>query len=124
MDGKKALEKQPSEDGVKNPTELIRQLCESGRGHQSNPMRGQEVFMMEPEKDAIMITCWRRWLDRRQQSEPEPKEKRGEGLRTQSLSPEELAYLGERLEKMQRHLALRGVELQFADLCPIDFKVS
>ncbi len=87
-------------------------------------MQEEEVLTMNPEKDAVIITCWQRWLDRRQRSEPEPKEKRGEGLRTQSLSPEELAYLGERLEKMQRHLALRGVELQFADLCPIDFKVS
>jgi hypothetical protein len=121
MDGKKALEDRPSEDGVKNPTELIRQLCESGRGRQSNLIREEEVFMMEPEKDAIMITCWQRWLDRRRRSGPEPKEKRGEGLRRQILSPEDLTYLRERLEMVQRQLALRGVELQFEDLRRIDF---
>jgi hypothetical protein len=109
---------------MKNPTELIRQLCESGRGHQSNPLREQEVFMMEPEKDAIMINCWQRWLDRRQRSEPEPKEKGEKRVRTESLSAEGLTYLRERLEMMQRHLALRRVELQFAGLCPIDSRVS
>lgn len=87
-------------------------------------MQEEEVLMTKSEKDTVIINCWQRWLDRRHRSEPQPKEKIGEVPRTQSLSPEELAYLGERLEMMQRHLVLRGVELQFADLCPIDFKVS